>query len=123
MGNNSHLGMQILPFQMANLVDRFNTIVMIERFNHVARQGGCDYAGIEVNRVFRVLFISTVEGDQHVLSLMMVESLSQLVLPPRYSNVFHTNMYRINDDRVRLSLTVRQLGNVPRKLELGFLDG
>ena len=115
--------MQILPFQMANLVDRFNTIVMIERFNHVARQGGCDYAGIEVNRVFRVLFISTVEGDQHVLSLMMVESLSQLVLPPRYSNVFHTNMYRINDDRVRLSLTVRQLGNVPRKLELGFLDG
>jgi hypothetical protein len=63
--------MQILPFQMAHLVDRFNTIAMIERFNHVARQRGCDYAGIEVNRAFNVHFISTVEGDQHVLSLMM----------------------------------------------------
>ena len=105
---------------MAYLVDRVNTIALIERFNHVARQRGCDYAGLEVNRAFRILFISTVEGDQHVLSLMMGESLGQLVLPPRYSTVFHaSDLYRIND-RLRLSLTVSQSGNGPRHLELGI---
>jgi hypothetical protein len=73
---------------MAHLVDRFNTIALIERFNHVARQWGCDYVGIETNRKFRVLFISTVEGDQYIISLMMGESLGQLVLPTRYSTYF-----------------------------------
>ena len=109
---------------MTHLVDRFNTIALIERFNHVARQRGCDYAGIETNMAFRVLFISTVEGDQHIISLMKGESLGQLVLPTRYSTVFHTSdLYRINEDRVRLSLTVRQTDNGPRHLELGILEG
>ena len=40
---------------MANLVDRLNSIAMIERFNNVARMQGCDYTGIEVNIAFRVL--------------------------------------------------------------------
>ena len=109
---------------MAHLVERFNTIALIERFNHVARQRGCDYAGIETNKAFRVLFVSTVEGDQHVISLMMGESLVQLVLPSRYSTVFHTaDLYRINEGRVGLSLTVRHTGNGPHHLELAILEG
>ena len=74
---------------MAHLFERVNTIALIERFNHVARQRGCDYAGIETNKAFRVLFVSTVEGDQLVISLMMGESLGQLVLPSRYSSFSH----------------------------------
>ena len=109
---------------MTHLVDRFNTIALIERFNHVARQRVCDYAGIETNRAFRVLFIATPEGGQHVISLMMGESLGQLFLPSRYSTVFHTgDLYRINEDRARLSLTGRQSNNGTRHLELGILEG
>jgi hypothetical protein len=90
--------MQILPFQMANFIDLFNSIAMIERFNHEAMMQGCDYTGIEVNIAFRVLYISIVESDLYVLSLMMGESLGQVVLPPRFSNVFHTtDLYRIKD--------------------------
>ena len=108
---------------MAHVVDRFSAIALIEIFNHVARQRGCDYAGLETNRAFRVLLISTVEGDQHIISLMMGESLSQPVLPSRYPTVFDTSdLYRINEDRVRLSLTVRQTGNGPRHLELPILE-
>ena len=74
----------------------------------MARQRGCDYAGIETNKVFRVLFVSIVEGDELVISLMMGESLGQLVLPSRYSTVFHSNdLYRVNEGRVGLGLTVR----------------
>jgi len=109
---------------MAHLVERFNTIALIERFNHVARQRGCDYAGIETNKALRVLFVSTVEGDQHAISLIMGESLGQLDLPSRYSTVFHTaDLYRINEGRVGLSLTDRQTGNGPRHLELAILEG
>jgi hypothetical protein len=108
---------------MAHLVDRFSTIALIERFNHVARQRMCDYAGLETNMAFKVLFISTVEGDQHIISIMMGESLGQLVLPTRYSTVFHTSdLYRINEYRVRLSLTVRQTDNGLRHLELAILE-
>ena len=106
-----------------HLVERFNTIALIERFNHVARQRGCDYAGIETNKVFIVLFVCTVEGDQHVISLMMGESFGQLVLPSRYSTVFHTaELYGINEGRVGLSLTIRQTGNGICHLELTILD-
>ena len=105
---------------MAHLVDRFNTIALIERFNHLARQRGCDYAGIETNRAFMVLFISILEGGQHVISLMMGgigpagPSFTVLYL-------FHTgDLYGIND-RVRLSLTVRLTNNGTRYLELGIV--
>jgi hypothetical protein len=109
---------------MAHLVDQFNTIALIESFNHVARQRGCDYAGIETNKAFRVLYVSIVEGDQHVISLMMGESLGQLVLPSRYSTIFNNaDLYRINEGRVGLSLTVRQTGNAPRHLELAIFEG
>ena len=108
---------------MAHLVERVNTIALIERFNHVARQRGCQYAGIETNKEFRVLFVSIVEGDQLVISLMIGESLGQLILPSRYSTVFHSNdLYRVNDGRVGLGLTVRQTGNGPCRLELTILE-
>jgi len=109
---------------MAHLVERFNTIVLIERFNYVARQRGCDYAGIETNKAFRVLFVSTVDGDQQVISVMMGKSLGQLVLPSRYSTALHiADLYRINEGRVGLSLTDRKTGNGPRHLELAILEG
>ena len=76
----------------------------------MARQRGCDYAGIVTNKAFRGLFVSIVEGDELVISLMMGESLGQLVLPSRYSTVFHTNdLYRVNECRVGLGLTVRRV--------------
>ena len=76
-----------------------------------------------MNIAFRVLYISIVEGDRHILSLIMGGSFGQVVLPPRFTNVFHTtDLNRIDDDRVRFSLTTNQLGNGPRHLELGFLD-
>ena len=108
---------------MAHLIERVNMIALTERFNHVARQRGCQYAGIESNKAFRVLYVTIVEGDQLVISLMMGESLGQLVLPSRYSFVFHPNdLYRVNEGRVGLSLTIRQIGNGPCHLELSILE-
>jgi len=107
---------------MAEFVDKFNCVALIERFNHVGRMQECDFAGIEPN-IFRVLYISVVEGGRIILSLMMGDSLGQVFLPPRFKNVFsNADMYRINDDRVRLCLQIRQSGGGSRHLELGFLE-
>jgi hypothetical protein len=108
---------------MAAYVDRFNTIALIERFNHVGRVQECDYAGIATNIPFRVLYVSIVEGGRIVLSLMMGDTLGQVILPPRFLNIFNSaDLYRINDDRVRLCLLIRQSGGGPRYLELSFLE-
>ena len=108
---------------MAAFVDRFNTVALIERFNHVGRVQECDYAGIDPNIPFRVLYISIVEGGRIIMSLMIGDKLGQVILPPRFQNVFNnTDLYRINDDRVRLCLQIRQSGGGPRYLELGFLE-
>jgi len=109
---------------MAEFVDKVNSIAIVERFNHVGRMQACGYAGIEPNIPFRVIYISVVEGGRIVLSLMMGDTLGQVVLPPRFQNVFNTSdMYRINDDRVRLCLQIRQSGvGGSQHLELGFFD-
>jgi hypothetical protein len=107
---------------MASFSDPFNCIALIERFNHVAIMRACGYDGIEANRKFRLIYVSLVDGDQIALSLMMRDdSLVQLFLPPRFRNVFHTDdLYRINESRVRLSVTVAQVGEESRHLELAF---
>ena len=64
---------------MAAFVDRFNSVALIERFNHVGRVQECDYAGIATNIPFRVLYISIVEGGKIVLSLMMGDTLGQVI--------------------------------------------
>jgi len=98
-------------FQMAEFVDKVNSIALVERFNHVGRMQECGYAGIEPNIPFRVIYISVVEGGRIVLSLMMGDTLSQVFLRPRFQNFFNTSdMYRINDERVRLCLQIRQSG-------------
>ena len=108
---------------MAHLIDRVNMIALTERFNHVARQRGCQYAGIASNTPFRVLFVSIMVGDQLVISLMMGELLGQLVLPSRYSSIFHPNdLYRVNEGRVGLGLTIKQIDNGPCHLELSVLE-
>ena len=105
---------------MAHLIERVNMIALTERFNHVARQRGCQYAG---RATFRVLYVSIVEGDQLVISLMMGESLGQLLLPSRYSSLFHPNdLYRVNEGTVGLGLTIRQIDNGPCHLELSVLE-
>jgi len=40
---------------MAEFVDLFNCVALVERFNHIGRMQVCDYAGIEPNISFRVL--------------------------------------------------------------------
>jgi len=108
---------------MAHLIERITMSALAERFNHVARQRGCQYAGIQTNNAFRVLYVTIEEGDQLVISLMMGESLGQLVLPSRYSYVFTSNdLYRVNEGRVGLSLTIRQICNGPCHLELAVLE-
>jgi hypothetical protein len=75
-----------------------------------------------------VIYVSNVDEDGRgapfVLSLMMRDnSLGQLYLPPRFNNVFSSSdLYRINDDRVRFSVTVVKIGAGPRHLRLDFLD-
>jgi len=109
---------------MANFNDRFNCIALIERFNHVARMRACGYDGFEANIKFRLIYVSLVDGDQIPLSLMMRDdSLGQLFLPALFRNVFHTDdLYMINESRVRLSVTVAQVGEEPRHLELAFWE-
>ena len=108
---------------MADHMHRVHMIALVERFNHVARQRGCQYAGITTNMLYRVLYVSIVEGDQLVLSLMMGEALGQLVLPSRYSSVFHQNdLYRVNEGTVGLGLRIKQINNGPCHLELVLLE-
>ena len=98
-------------------------ISLVERFNHVARQRGCHYAGIATNMIYRVLYESIVEEEQLVISLMMGESLGQLVLPSRYSSLFYpTDLYTVNEGTVGLGLTIRQIDNGPCHLELSVLE-
>ena len=98
-------------------------IALTERFNHVVRQRECQYAGITTNMLYRVLYVSIVEGDQLVISLMMGESLGQLVLPSRYSSIFHPNdLYRVNEGTVGLGLTIKQIDNGPCHLALSLLE-
>ena len=67
--------------------------------------------------------MSIVEGDQLVISLMMGESLGQLVLPSRYSSIFHPNdLYRVNEGTLGLGLTIKQIDNGPCHLELSVLE-
>jgi hypothetical protein len=73
---------------MAEFVDRFNCVALVERFNHIGRMQACHYAVIEPNISFLVLYISVVEGGMIILSLTMGESLGQVFLPPRFNNVF-----------------------------------
>ena len=113
---------------MADLIVRFNTVALIERFNHVARGRPCSYEGIEINTKFRLILISNVEKDSRgarvVLSLMMRESsLGQLFLPPLFNNVFSSSdMYNINEERARLSITIVKLGDSSKHLRLDILD-
>jgi hypothetical protein len=96
---------------------------LIERFNHVYRMQENGYAGIEPNLPFRVIYISVVDGGRMILSLMMGDSLGQVFLPPRFKNVFNTaDMYRINDDSVRLCLQGRRSWGGSRHLELGLFE-
>jgi hypothetical protein len=82
------------------------------------------YDGIEANIKFRLIYVSLVDGDHITLSLMMRDdSLGQLFLPARFRNVFHTDdLYRINENRVSLPVTVAQVGEEPKHLELAFLE-
>ena len=108
---------------MAHRIDRVNMIALAERFNHVARQRGCQYAGIATNIPYTVLYVSIVEGDQLAISLMMGESLGQLVLPSRYTTVFYpSDLYTVNEGTVGLGLTIRQIDNGPCHLELSVLE-
>ena len=108
---------------MAEFVDKVNSIALIERFNNVGRLQECGYAGIAPNIPFRVIYICVVEGGRIILSLMMGDSLGQVFLPPRFKNVFNTaDMYRINDDSVRLCLQGRRSWGGSRHLELGLFE-
>ena len=98
-------------------------IALAERFNHVARQRGCQYAGIATNILYTVLYVSIAEGDQLAISLMMGEALGQLVLPSRYTTVFYpSDLYTVNEGTVGLGLTIRQIDNGPCHLELSVLE-
>ena len=108
---------------MAHRIDRVNMIALAERFNHVARQRGCQYAGIATNILYTVLYVSIAEGDQLAISLMMGEALGQLVLPSRYTTVFYpSDLYTVNEGTVGLGLTIRQIDNGPCHLELSVLE-
>ena len=113
---------------MASLTVRFNSIALVERFNHISRMQACSYEGIEVNTKFRLLLISNVDEDGRgarvVLSLKMRDnSIGQLYLPPRFNNVFTMfDLYTINKDRVRFSISVVKIGDGPRHLKLDILD-
>jgi len=108
---------------MAEFVDRFNCIALVECFNHLGRMQECDYAVIEPNTPFRVIYISIIEDGRIVLSLIMGDSLGQVFLPNRFINVFSTSdLYRINGDLVRFCLTIKQPVDGSRHLEMGFLE-
>ena len=70
----------------------------------------CGYDGIEANIKFRLIYISKVEDNQIVLSVMTRdETLGQLYLPSRFRDVFSHDMYAINESRVSLGVAVAQV--------------
>jgi len=77
---------------MAEFVDRFNCIALVERLE------GCRNATTQGSSQtsFRIIYISVIEGGRIVLSLMMGDSLGQVFFPPRFYNVFSTaDLYRL----------------------------
>ena len=84
----------------------------------------CGYDGIKANVKFRLIYVSLIDDNQIALSLVMRDdSLGQLFLPARFRNVFSSDdLYRINEGRVSLSVTIAQVGGGPRQLELAFWE-
>ena len=93
-----------------SLHERFNSIAMIEIFNHIVRMRACGYEGIEANVKLRLIYVSLVDNQIDLSLMMRDDSLGQLFLPAPFRNVFRSeDMYRINESSVSLAVTVAQV--------------